>query len=449
MIFASVNPESMSRPHAIPLFLLLLLPLAALAQPGDDAAADSIVRGDPRLFDSLPSPGALPAYAPEAPDLWPAVLPAIRGRQGSLLGLEDAPPMLIGYNRADGPFIGLGADIPARILPDAMTYGYLGGGYGFGSHYWQVYGGIEHDLLSGPTPLRIGAEGHIVTDTRDAWKMGRNENTLFALLAGIDARDYFQRGGFSLSVRQFITPRLWLQGELRLDEYRNARREAGWSLFGPHHPFTEIRPIREGPMRSLIGSVCFDGITLRGWGDPQLGAEARVEFGTTREHGQGAEADPHRDGRFVNYIIDARIRSEVIGGLLWIAMRGRIGAATGDAPPQRLFTIGGLGTLPGYPQNAYEGNRMVLVQTELLVAPATGVRALRDLRVIIANDIGAVATAAPDASPLSMLPTAPRAYLYAPGIFLGSATGAFRIGCAFRTDRSAGPELVVRLTRPY
>ncbi len=435
-----------SRPRALPFLLLWLLPLAAIAQPDTDAdtdaVADSIVGSDRRLFDTLPPAGMRPAHDRDLPDHWMEMLPAIRGRQGSLLGLDEMPPTLIGYSRADGPFIGLGGDLPARILPDAATYGYLGGGYGFGSHYWQVYGGIEHDLLSRSTPLRIGAEGHVLTDTRDAWKMGRNENTLLALLAGIDARDYFQRRGFSLSARQFITPRLWLQGELRLDEYRNARREAGWSLFGPRQPFTEIRPIREGAMRSLIGSLCFDGITLRGWDDPQLGAEGRVEFGRTREHGSG-------DGAFIHYTIDARIRGEVIEGLLWIAARGRIGGATGDVPPQRLFTIGGLGTLPGYPQNAYEGNRMVLLQTELLVAPAGSVRPLRDLRMILSNDIGAVATAATDASLLSMIPGTARAYHYAPGIFLGSATGAFRIGCAFRTDRSADPELVVRLTRPY
>ena len=92
---------------------------------------------------------------------------------------------------------------------------------------------------------------------------------------------------------------------------------------------------------------------------------------------------------------------------------------------------------------------MVLLQTELLVAPAAGVRALHDLRVIITNDIGAVGTAASGASLFAMFPGAAGAYHYAPGIFLGSATGAFRIGCAFRTDRAADPELVVRLTRPY
>jgi hypothetical protein len=427
-----------------------------MAQPDLRHIADSIIQRDRHLFDTAamraekaPGLGEQKPKAERLPSTWSPKFPTTYNRR-DLLELEDTPPVLLSYNRADGLFLGLGSNFPAELFKERRLQGYFGFGYGFGSHYWQVFGGLQHDFLAEETPLRIGVEGHILTDTRDAWKMGRIENTAFSLLAGVDARDYFQRRGFSISAQQFIAPRVAIKGEFRLDTYANSRREVGWSLFGPKQPFFEVPPIREGKMSSVAISALADFISLRSWSDPQFGIEAEAEFGST-ERSSGAlrtDGTPY-DGGFAEYTIDARLKLEAIPDLAWIALRGRLGIATGDAPPQRLFTIGGLGTLPGFPQNIYQGNRMVLVQSDLLIAPLASVYALRDLRVILANDFGAVSNALPDAGIFEGMPEGTGAYLYSPGIYLGSATGNFRIGYAFRTDRFEDPKLVVRLTQEW
>ncbi len=420
------------------LLLFLLLPLLLRGQPADttdQALADSLVRMDQGLFEEIDSLVRDPIPDPES-ERTPGRLPVGRSPKFSLLpdkrdflGLRDGFAMM-SFDRADGFFIGLGSDIPAKQFIEKRIQGYLGGGYSFGSHYWQVIGGLARDFLAREAPLRIGVEGHIYTDTRDAWKMGSTENSFMAAIAGVDARDYFQRRGFSVSAQQFLTPRTGLKGEFRWDHYRSSRREVDWSLFGPEHPYYEIPAVREGNMRSVAIGFLADYITLRSWSDPQIGFEAELEFGLD-------------ETEFTHLTLDARTKITIAEGSLWLGLHGRYGSTTGDAPPQRLFTLGGMGTLPGYPQNRFGGNRMLLIQTDLLIGP------FGSLRIILENNVGAVTAAAPDEGLFAGLPEELSGFMYSPGIYLGSSTGSFRIGAAWRTDVFESPEFVVRFGQPF
>ncbi len=262
--------------------------------------------------------------------------------------------------------------------------------------------------------------------------MGVIENTLFAALAGIDARDYYQRRGFSFSLQQFITPRMIASAEFRRDNYRNSRREAEWSLFGPEQPFFEVPEVREGTFNSAVVGFSADFLTLRDWSAPQFGAAVQLELGLG-------------DADFQQLVVDARLKGVILSQLAWFALHLRAGSASGDAPPQKRFTIGGFGTLPGYPQNAYDGDRLMLLQTELMIAPH---RSLRNLRLIFSNDFGAVASM-PGEGLLSGLPSDPTQFLYSTGFYLGTPAGRFRIGAAWRTDRASAPTFVVRLAQRF
>jgi hypothetical protein len=419
--------------------LLLLAASGALAQGDVDAAADSLVHRDSLLFEpavTVPDepmgdeehdniPGSRYRLYQATPEF------SVRYGREDLLGLRDRL-FVIGYDRADGFYIGAGADLAAHHFLEKRLQGYVGGGYAFGSHYWQVSGGLSRDLLAEEYPLRVGVEAHIMTDTKDAWKLGVVENTLFAALAGIDARDYFQRRGFSLTLQQFLEPRSSVSAEYRRDNYRNSRREAGWSLFGPEQPFHEVPPVREGAFSSAVISVATDYMTLRDWRAPQFGFAAQLELGLGEE-------------TFRQLVVDARLKSVLVSQFAWLGLHLRLGSASNDAPPQKRFTIGGFGTLPGYPQNAYEGDRMMLLQTELLVAPH---KSLRNLRIILSNDFGAVASV-PGEGLLSGIPTDPAHYLHSVGIYLGTPAARFRIGAAWRTDRSGPPTFVVRLAQRF
>ncbi|MBS1910995.1 MAG: hypothetical protein JST22_03330 [Bacteroidetes bacterium] len=423
---------------ALVLAMLFVAPIAAHTQT-EDEDADSLIEHSPWLLDdsllTRPIPQATMNESRRLrtlrPGDWEPEFP-MPFRRTSLLGLEDTPPRFLSYDRADGLYLGLGANSPARLMFERRTQGFFGFGYALGSHYWQVMGGLARDFGQRDAPLRIGGEGHIITDTRDAWKMESEENTAFALIAGKDNRDYFQRSGFSVYAEKFLSPRFGLTVEYRLDNYHNSKREIGWSLFGPRQPFFEVPPVREGSMSSVIVELTLDQMSLRSWDQPQYGVEAQAEFGSIVNS-------------FQSYVIDARLKTTVIGQRLWLAVHARAGSVTGDAPPQRIFTTGGLGTLPGFPQNIYAGNRLMLVQTDLLFAPFPKL----GLRVIVSNDFAGVSMAASDAGLLAGFPSSISDIKYSPGIYLGSATGAFRIGYAFRTDVFEDPRLVIRVSRPF
>ncbi|MDB5036183.1 MAG: hypothetical protein JWQ98_3424 [Chlorobi bacterium] len=423
---------------------LFILTAASLlrAQPSVDSAAKRLVLRDKRLFDSIAirrdttfrrdETHPLPEHLPGS---WSPEFPTNFARR-PLLKMEDSPPFLLNYDRADGFFLGVGDNLPATQFLEKRIQGYFGFGYAFGSHYWQVYGGLSRDFLSTTTPLRIGGEGHILTDTRDAWKVERFENSLDALLAGVDSRDYYQRKGYSLSIEQFLSPRIGVRGEFRSDRYINSRREVGWSLFGPKQPFRDVQGIQEGRLTSAAVGLVMDFMSLRSWSETEFGLETEAEWGSL-------------DGRFAQYVLDLRLKTVAIDPWLSLAVHGRVGSATGAAPLQKLFTIGGWGTLPGYPQNAYQGNRMALLQTDLLIAPFADSRFLHNLRVIFSNDFGAVTTADSAAGPLAGIPTDPALFLYSPGIYVGTPAGQFRIGYAFRTDIFRDPRLIIRLNQVF
>jgi len=417
------------------LLMLLLIGTISAQERTPQTDADSLVQADDDLFGGLDS---LDIEAPSKSESEPSrgPLPAGMSRkfglnpgQRDLLELHDNYAWL-SYDRADGLYLGVGTDLPARNFIERRVQGYFGFGYSLGSHYWQVFGGLSRDFLAQETPLRIGAEGHVITDTRDAWKMGNAENTAYALLDGIDTRDYFQRRGFSISAQQFISPRVALKAEYRWDKYRNSKREIKWSLFGPEQPFLEVPPVQEGRMTSVVLSALADFMTRRTWNDPQFGAEAQLEFGSMEEN-------------FTELVADARLKVTAADDLLWVAVRARLGSVTGDAPSQKLFTIGGLGTLPGYPQNRYVGNRMLLVQTDLLLKP------FGDLRIIFENNFGAVSNTATTSELFGGFPEKLGDFMYSPGIYLGSATGSFRIGASWRTDIFESPEFVIRFSQPF
>jgi hypothetical protein len=262
--------------------------------------------------------------------------------------------------------------------------------------------------------------------------MDITENSLASALFGADARDYYQRQGFSAGVQKFLNQRLRVGAEFRRDKYLDSRRETGWSMFGPKQPFREVPAIREGAVSSVVVNFLADYITFRSWSEPEFGIETQGEFG-------------FGNYTFAQYVADARLKTTVLPGRIWLAVRGRVGSATGDAPPQKLFTIGGIGTLPGYPQNEYGGNRMLLLQTDLLIAPLES----SNLRLIISNDFGGVSSTSTTSGILGGFPGDIGAFKYSPGIYLGTPTGWIRIGAAWRTDVSSPPRFVMRLAKPF
>src|SRR6185503_15391904 len=93
------------------------------------------------------------------------------------------------------------------------------------------------------------------TATEDAWIVDEVENTIFALLARTDYRDYYESEGFE--VRAIWQPGLdfALRGDVRVEDQRSLPNEANVSLTGGDDRFRENPPIEEGQDGVLSGTV--------------------------------------------------------------------------------------------------------------------------------------------------------------------------------------------------
>ncbi|MBC8145233.1 MAG: hypothetical protein H7X80_06575, partial [bacterium] len=109
-----------------------------------------------------------------------------------------------------------------------------------------------------------------------------------------------------------------------------------------------------------------------------------------------------------------------------------------------------VGTVPGYPQNEYVGDRLIIAQSDVLLQPLRR-GPLRDVRIVLSNDVAVVERAnitEPD-NPLSIFDVAINEWKYSPGIYLGTSSARFRIGVAWRSDISSTPQFVVRLAEAF
>lgn len=439
--------------YRIPLLSALAAIASVRALPAQiraDERADSIMRYRDELFDdAADTAGRTSIESDRVPwaQKWMPTFDAQFDRV-DLIGYHDRE-FPIAYDRANGLRLTAGSDLPMALLGDSRLRAHASVGYSFASHFWHAAGELRRDFLGSSSPLRIGIEGHVATGTRDAWKMDRVENTLFAFVGGNDARDYFKRIGFSISLEQFLEPRTSLGISYHGDENLRLQRAADWSIFGPAHPFREVPRIREGTLKSVVASAQTDYITLRRAQDFQFGIAAAAEFGSIVDR-NAPQPKVITEWSFESYVVDARMKSPLITNMIGVAVRLRLGASTGNVPAQRMFSIGGVGTVAGYPQNEYWGDRLVVLGTEIIVHPLRH-GPLRGLRLVIANDVAAVDRAHDRGNDdlLAIFDTPIAVWKYSPGVYIATSTARVRLGVAWRTDIASTPQFVIRLSQVF
>lgn len=340
----------------------------------------------------------------------------------------------IHYNRVDGIFLGIGSERRLSLHTDSTLLVHLGGGYAFGSHYWQVVGGLGKRFGERDWATLLGVEGHHYTDTHDAWKIVSWENSVRALVAGEDGRRYFRRTGWSIYAEQYIARTLWCSVRLGQDMYSSLPTAVTWSLFGNDDAFSANEAVREGVANRALFALSFSSVPKlrRARGE----VEARVQVEVSR-----------RDYLYERYIADVVWRQS-IASFAAFHTRMRLGSVRGASSALTDFALGGIGSMPGYIWNESIGNRMGLWNVELLVrggAVASG-RLASSISLIFFADVGYTSIAQSNASPIKKLfPTDNQQWMTDVGVALGSRNGAIRIGAAWRTDKNTVPVLVVRL----
>jgi hypothetical protein len=126
-------------------------------------------------------------------------------------------------------------------------------------------------------------------------------------------------------------------------------------------------------------------------------------------------------------------------------------------PIQKAFDMGGLGTVPAFPFKGETGNRMLLMNAELVVnGDFFGALEfwpswlLRGFNFVVFSDAGLV----------RMMPSTAQwsdgfenihfsDFRHDVGVGIGTRSGSMRIAFVWRTDRSEAARLIFRIARPF
>ncbi|MBT4609535.1 MAG: BamA/TamA family outer membrane protein [Gemmatimonadetes bacterium] len=274
----------------------------------------------------------------------------------------DDPPegLLAKYNRVDG--VGLGWRLPQRYdnYQGLAHFGELM--YGFDSEQWRYQVGGEVFTFYGPPHhgahlAAFGIEAHDLTDTQDGWLLSEEENSLAAALLRRDYYDHFRRVGGSLYSAHNIGGVLQVTGRYARDDFESLEQISEWSLFGDRWgeaSFAANPQIDEGIIASLRLDVQLDtrdetSSPNRGW----------LINGLAERSGGFLEGDH----TFKRYLIDLR-RYQPVGRGSRFDLRLRGATAKGRMPSQYRYRIGGLGSVRGYDDKAFAGDRVALLNAQ-------------------------------------------------------------------------------------
>ncbi len=261
------------------------------------------------------------------------------------------------YNRVEGLVVGIGArplnfDDEDRLKIIGQV------GYAFGLEKVRYEVGGEVRLTDAPSDrygLKVGGAYRRNTATNDTWKTTWTENSLAAFFFKNDFFDYYEVEGWSAYAVGRLTPYAQLTAGYFSEDYRSLDRNVHWSLFGGDG-FRVNPPVDEDRIGAL--KLALEAGAVRSYEDLPRGAALRTEIETSR--GMGG------DFEYTRLTADARAYLPT-GRYGSLALRLRGGTTSGTVPYQKGFTLGGVGSVRAYPQNAFYGTDMLLGNVEYIL----------------------------------------------------------------------------------
>ena len=274
---------------------------------------------------------------------------AMLGR-ARLSGLPSLRPSLgsassaFRYNRVEGVAAGVGL----TWSPGPPWRADLHGGHAFGARRPWGHASLRHAQgAGGAITLRA-----VLREPRDvglAPAVPPAMNTLAGLFLADDWMDPYYATGAGLTIRQNLIPRVHGILSVAVESHRSAELTQRDAPLGGSSPFRPVRPIDDGDVARITVGV------ERGAADPRTGAWS----GTV-----SIEAGIHDGGSYLRPVLEAAVRRAAADHARTLEVSGSAGWVSADAPLQRLFALGGHGTLPGYDYRAFAGSRYGLVQAE-------------------------------------------------------------------------------------
>lgn len=332
-------------------FLPAALLAALLTAAGGNAAGSTVDAAPDTVHAATATPGdSVPAPAPPTPAA------SFRPADWETLstGLPEAtrlaPLVKLRYNRVDGPALLLGGAVISEREPRPLLY--ASAGYAFSRERFLYDVGFEAPI-GDPARFRAGGAVYRRTATEDGWIVGETENTLFALFAWTDYRDHYEAEGWKAFAQWEPGRDFALRFGASVEDVRSLATEARFSIFGKEDEFRENPPIDDGR----------EGVV-------EAGARIGPEF-LPAEGGSNAEAIYERAGSPIDGDSEyGRIRAAAHTKLLLSPRQEArvrlIGGTTvdGDLPSQKVWHLGGIGTLRGHGYKTSDGDQFLLANAE-------------------------------------------------------------------------------------
>jgi hypothetical protein len=300
----------------------------------------------------------------------PTDLARVRQQAAAILGtsrLSGLPALRVNigsassafrYNRAEGVAVGAGL----AYVPGPSWRAEANGGYAFGAQRgWAMMGMTA--ALGSRSEIRLRADLNEVGDMGIVAGVAPALNTLSALFLGRDYLDPYRATGVSLGTRHSYRS-LRATADVGGERHRSAALTQQTALFSDSAHFRAVKRVDHGDLVSL----------MLGLERPVLDARS-VSWGA----GLQLEAGMFENVGFLRPGLSLSVRRASADHAHGLQLRAAAGGLVGGAPAQRLFLLGGVGTLPGFEYRGFAGTRYVFAESEAtlgVLRPWLGLRLL-------------------------------------------------------------------------
>jgi surface antigen-like variable number repeat protein len=308
--------------------------------------------------------------------------------------------------------------------------------------------GIERPLF-GRTKVFVGAELYDLTATDDRWQVSSLEASIAAIAIRSTFRDYYRRRGAQLNAA--VRPHRNLEAIVawRSEQQDPLATTTDFSLWNDDEPFAANRAAARGRLNALLLGASASG---RGFDRESLEASYRRHqleepFGEMLNQLE-AGRDPQplwrvdwsseisapgafsSDFDFRRHIVTGRARMAA-GEYQTFAARAIAGWSDGVLPPQRIFSVGGIGSVHGYDFKAQSGDRMALLNLEYEIGWRGGLKGVGFF------DVGRASPPGADAPWLK-------------GVGWGVGVGDLRVDFGYRLDDvPSSLQVLLRFSRSF
>jgi hypothetical protein len=250
--------------------------------------------------------------------------------------------------------------------------------YKFGRDEPGFSAGVERPVFRGPARLFLGAEAHDVTTSDDLWRITSFEQTLVSVGFKNSFRDYYRRTGAQLFTVLRAGDNSEVSAIARWDRHEPLENATRYSFFRDDASFRPALPVVDRRVNALVLGYTFDTRPLSGAGSrPTYQRHVKDSlYGSPRSRRPGMRIEwiseiagraLKGDSTFERHILHARGHVPISSRTL-LSARGLFGFSNGTLPVERLFAVGGIGSVHGYSfKESGGGTGMSLLNVEYSV----------------------------------------------------------------------------------